>query len=158
MSFARGRRLSPHMNTLLSQPVFQLYAITSAVLVVILYSLAFLTAKVRGDKKKILNAEDIKVNSGAVLVEVEHLDVQRIKRAHQNSLENAVPFFVIAFLYSLTEPGLGWAQGFFFTFLGLRLFHAIFYLTARQPFRTISFALGALINLAMVVQVLRAAI
>ena len=33
---------------------------------------------------------------------------------------------------------------------------AVFYLTAKQPFRTASFAVGALINLAMAVQVLRA--
>jgi uncharacterized MAPEG superfamily protein len=48
-------------------------------------------------------------------------------------------------------------QVLFFLFVGIRLFHAIFYLTAKQPFRTMSFAVGALVNLAMVVEVVRAA-
>ncbi|MFO0726341.1 MAG: MAPEG family protein [Myxococcota bacterium] len=144
------------MTSLFGQPVFQLYALCSAILVVILYWLAFLTAGTRAKRKKILNAEDVKVNSGAELVETEHPDVARIQRAHRNSLENAVPFFVIGGLYSLTEPSLIWAQGFFFSFVALRLFHAGFYLRAKQPFRTLSFGLGAIVNLGMVVQVIRA--
>lgn len=89
-------------------------------------------------------------------VEIEHADVQRIKRAHGNAIENAVPFFVIGFIYTQTSPSMMVARVLFLTFVALRLFHAMFYLTAKQPFRTASFALGALINLAMVVQVLRA--
>ena len=144
------------MTTLLSQPAFQLYAFCSAVLIITLYGLAFWTAKIRGDRKSIINPEDFKVVSGGTVVEVEHPDVQRIKRAHINALENAVPFFVIGFIYTQTNPGLMMVRGLFFTFLAFRLFHALFYLSAKQPFRTLSFALGGVINLVMVVQVLRA--
>ena len=146
------------MNALISQPVFQLYALCSAILVIILYGLGFYTAKVRNDHKKVINAEDVKVNSGATAVDVEVPEVQRIKRAHANSLENAVPFFIIGFIYSQTSPGMGMAQGLFFTFLAVRLFHSFFYLTARQPFRTLSFAIGGVVNLIMAVQVIRAAL
>ena len=145
------------MTTLMTQPVFQLYAICTAILVIILYGLGFYTAKIRADRKKIVNYEDVKVNSGAEVVDVEHADVQRIKRAHLNSLENAVPFFILGFIYSQTSPSMGMAQGLFFTFVGVRLLHAIFYLTARQPFRTLSFGIGGVVNLIMAVQVLRAA-
>ena len=70
-------------------------------------------------------------------VEVEHPDVQRIKRAHVNAIENAVPFFVIGFIYTQTSPSMMMARVLFLTFVAIRLFHAIFYLTAKQPFRTL---------------------
>jgi prostaglandin-E synthase 1 len=146
------------MTTLLSQPVFALYAQGCAALVVILYGLGFWTAKIRNDRKAVINAEDVGINGGAKVVDVEHPDVQRIKRAHSNAIENAVPFFVIGFLYSLTTPSLTMARGLFLAFVAIRLLHALFYLNAKQPFRTASFAIGALINLAMVVQVVRAVI
>jgi uncharacterized MAPEG superfamily protein len=147
------------MTTLLTQPAFQLYAICSACLVVILYALGFMTAKARAESLKLINAEDVGVNpKGAVVVEVESAAVQRVKRAHQNSLENAVPFFVIGFLYTQTDPGMLWLRIFFLTFLVVRTAHAAFYLTAKQPFRTLSFGIGAVINLAMVIQVVRAAV
>ncbi len=144
------------MTPLLQQPVVVLYAIACAALVVSLYALGFLTAKIRNDGRKIINEEDVKVNRGAVHVEVEPPAVARIKRAHSNALENAVPFFVIGFLYTQTQPGTAVAAGLFGGFVVLRLLHAAFYLTATQPFRTLSFAVGGVINLAMVVQVLRA--
>ena len=146
------------MPTLFTQPVFQLYVLCSGALVAILYGLGFYTAKLRNDRKQIINHEDIKVNSGAVQVDVEHPDVQRVKRAHANALENSVPFFVLGLLYSLTaSPSLVVAQALFGTFVTVRLFHAIFYLGARQPFRTASFAVGALVNVALVVMVVKAA-
>ena len=144
------------MIPLLQQPVFALYAICSAILIITFYALAFLTAKTRADRKAVINYEDVKINSGASVVEVEHLDVQRIKRAHMNALENAVPFFIIGFIYSQSAPSMMMAQGLFFSFVTIRVLHAVFYLSAKQPFRTMSFAIGALLNLTMVVQVLRA--
>lgn len=144
------------MTTLLSQPVFALYAQCCAALVVILYGLGFWTARIRNERKAVVNAEDVGINGGAKVVDVEHPDVQRIKRAHLNSIENAVPFFVVGFLYSQTSPGLMMARGIMFAFVAIRLLHALFYLNAKQPFRTASFAIGALLNLTMVVQVVRA--
>ena len=144
------------MTTLLTEPAFSLYAVCSAILVATLYAIGFWTAKVRNDRKAIVNHEDVKVNSGATVVDVEHPDVQRLKRAHMNAIENAVPFFVIAFIYTQTLPSMNMARGLFFTFVAIRVLHAIFYATAKQPFRTLAFTVGAIINLVMVVQVLRA--
>lgn len=146
------------MMTFAHQPVLQLFAVCCAVLVATLYALGFLTAKTRADRKAVLNPEDVKVNSGASVVEVEHPDVQRVKRAHLNGLENAVPFFILGFLYTLTDPSMTMASVLFLTFVGIRLFHAVFYLSAKQPFRTASFAVGALVNIVMLVQVVRGAL
>jgi prostaglandin-E synthase 1 len=144
------------MTPLIAQPAFQLYSIACAVLIIVLYALGFYTAKVRNDRRKVINHEDVKVNRGAEVVDFEHPDVQRIKRAHLNSLENAVPFFIIGFIYTQTAPSMLMTNALFGSFVAFRLLHAFFYLTARQPFRTLSFAVGGVINLIMAVQVLRA--
>jgi len=137
------------MNALLALPAVQTYAIASALLVVLLYGLGFYTAKRRNDTKKVMNKEDVAINGGAEVVEVEHPDVLRIQRAHRNSLENAVPFFVLGLLFALTGPSATLAAALMYGFVTVRVLHTIFYLAAKQPFRTASFAVGALINLAM---------
>lgn len=142
--------------SLLSQPVFQSYALAVAVLVVTLYGLGFETARVRAARKIVVNPEDAGINGNATVADQDHPDVLRIKRAHLNLLENATPFFAIGLLYSLTDPGLTFARVLFGVFVGVRVLHAAFYLSAKQPFRTASFVVGALVNLAMVVQVVRA--
>jgi uncharacterized MAPEG superfamily protein len=136
---------------------FSAYALTSAILAAHLVLLAFYTAAVRAMRKRYLNPEDAKLNK-AELVEIEHADVQRVKRAHQNALENAVPFFVIGALYLATGATKTGAQIYCYTFLGARLLHSLFYVRAMQPFRTISFAIGALAVLGMVVHIIRAVI
>ena len=83
---------------------------------------------------------------------------QRIKRAHMNALENAVPFFVIALIYTQTDPGMTMVRVLFFTFVAVRILHALFYLNAKQPVRTMVFGIGALVNIIMAVQVIRAVI
>ena len=143
------------MDSLLSAPAFPAYAASVSVLVITLYGLAFHTAVSRAMRKVTLNAEDVTVAPGSAVVEFEHVAVQRIKRAHQNLLENAAPFFIVGVLYCLTSPTLAFAHGLFAVFVGVRVLHAVFYLSAIQPFRTASFAIGALVNLVMVVQVLR---
>ena len=84
-----------------------------------------------------------------------HLDVLRVKRAHLNAIENCVPFFVIGFLYTQTNPSMLMTVILFLVFVIARLLHAIFYLTARQPFRTVCFFVGAIVNFIMIVQVIR---
>ena len=141
-----------------SDPVFQAYALGVSAVVVTLYGLGFHTAKLRADRKIVLNPEDVGVNRGARVAEVEHPDVLRVKRAHLNLVENAVPFFAIGLLYTMTDPSVNLARALFAIFVGIRVFHAVFYLAAKQPFRTLSFVIGALCNLTMVVQVVRAAL
>jgi uncharacterized MAPEG superfamily protein len=146
------------MSALVSTPVFHLYALCSAALVALLHGLGFLTGKTRETKKAVLNPEDVRVYRGANVVDVEHPDVQRVKRAHTNLIENAVPFFVIGFLYAQTDPSVLLARALFLSFVVFRILHAMFYLKGLQPFRAASFAVGAFINLIMVVQVVRAVV
>jgi uncharacterized MAPEG superfamily protein len=146
------------MNALVSMPQFQLFALCSAALVALLYGLGYLTGKTRGSKKAVVNPEDVQVYRDAVVVEVEHPDVQRVKRAHLNLVENAVPFFVIGFLYVLTDPNILMARVLLLAFVASRFLHALFYLRGRQPFRAACFGAGMLLNCIMLVQVVRAVV
>jgi prostaglandin-E synthase 1 len=141
--------------TAFADPVFQAFTLSVAVIVVTLYALGFLTAKRRAERKIVVNHEDTVVTPGASVADAEHPDVLRLKRAHLNLLEGAVPFFAIGLLYTFTGPSVTVARVLFGSFVVARLFHAAFYVGAKQPLRTAAFALGALANLVMVVQVLR---
>ena len=144
------------MTTLATDPILQSYAIACVLLVATMYFLAFRTVSLRTARERVVNHEDVNVYSGSTVVETDDPDVQRVKRAHTNLLENAVPFFTLGLLYTQTAPSLMMARGLFFSLAGLRVLHAAFYLGHRQPFRTLTFVAGALVNAAMAIQVLRA--
>ena len=133
------------------------YAVCSAILAVQLILLAFWTGTVRVTRKVYVNPEDASLNK-ATQSEEDHADVQRVKRAHQNAIENAVPFFVIGLLYAMSGASHTGALAYFGTFTAVRLLHSIFYLWGRQPFRTLMFAVGVLATLGMGVHVIRAAL
>jgi len=140
-----------------SDPALGTYAIVASLVGVHLILLAFWTGTVRARNKKFVNPEDAGAFKGDQ-AEADHPDVLRVKRAHQNALENAVPFFAIGLLYALSGPSRLGAQAYFFTFLGARVLHSVFYLAQKQPFRTMMFAIGALATIGMAVHVLRVAI
>ena len=137
-----------------ANPAMALYAMVATLLVFHLFILAGYTGYVRAKNKQFVNPEDAKLNK-AENVEQEHADVARAKRAHQNALENAVPFFAVGALYAATSPSKTAALAYFGTFIAMRLLHSMFYLFGRQPFRTMSFAVGVLAVIGMGVHVIR---
>jgi uncharacterized MAPEG superfamily protein len=141
----------------LNTPVFNLYALVATLIAFQLLLLGGYTGAVRNRVKKTLNAEDVTTLKQEG-VEVEHPDVQRTQRAHRNAIESAVPFFAVGLLYALSGPSTLGAQAYFFTFLAARVLHSIFYLAGKQPFRTISFAIGVATIFGMGVHVIRASI
>ena len=146
------------MENPMTQPVFQAYAVSVCALAITLFGLGAHTAKTRSERKIVVNSEDAGINGGAALGDVDHPDVQRIKRAHTNLIESAVPFFAVGLVYCLTSPNVALARTLFGAFVLTRVFHAVFYLGAKQPFRTIAFGVGTLVSLVMIVQVLRAVV
>ena len=65
-----------------------MFAVCSAILAAHLLLLGFWTGRVRISRKQYVNPEDAKISNG-LAVEAAHADVLRVKRAHQNALENA---------------------------------------------------------------------
>jgi uncharacterized MAPEG superfamily protein len=145
------------MPPTIGSPAFSAYAIASTLVALHLVFLAFWTGGARGRVKKYVAAEDAKAFKGDQ-APTEHPDVLRAQRAHINALENAVPFFVVGWLYVMTGATATGAAAYFYTFLGARVLHSIFYLRGLQPWRTVAFAVGALAIVGMAVHVLRAAV
>ncbi|KAJ8379086.1 hypothetical protein AAFF_G00231770 [Aldrovandia affinis] len=82
-------------------------------------------------------------------------DVERVRRCHQNDLENIVPFVLIGLLYSLTGPDLRTAVLHFRIFAGSRFCHTLAYVLALpQPSRGLSWMVGFGATLSMAYRVL----
>lgn len=145
------------MDALLTTSAFRLYAIASTAIALHLVLLALWTGTVRAVHKKFINEEDARLNKGT-LVPVDIEPVQRVKRAHMNGLENALPFLAIGFFYSLTSPSDAMASFLLLGFAAMRVAHSLVYMFGQQPYRTLSFAAGVLALFVMSVQVLRAAL
>jgi glutathione S-transferase len=78
-------------------------------------------------------------------------EIERVRRAHRNDLENILPFFGVGLLYSLSGPTMVGAQVSLIGFTVARVLHSIFYIRALQPHRTIAFAVGVVLMVWMTV-------
>merc|ERR1711936_356007 len=67
--------------------------------------MAFWTTKRRFATGVFANPEDIKGNAGSK-VDYANEDVERVRRCHQNDLENVLPFVLISAMYITTNPEL----------------------------------------------------
>ena len=138
-------------------PAVQLYAVVSTLVALHVMLLAGWTAAVRTRRKLYVNPEDAAFFKGT-LGEADHPHVLRVRRAHLNALENAVPFFAVGLAYALTGPTRVGAYAYFFTFLAARVIHSLVYLRGKQPYRTLMFGIGALATTGMAVHVVLAAV
>ncbi len=138
-------------------PAFRYYALAAAVVALHLFTLAGITGYVRATRKVFVNPEDAKLNKGEQ-ADLEHPDVARVKRAHQNLIESAIPFFAIGALYVATGGTERGTLIYCATFVGARILHSIFYMLGKQPFRTITFAIGVFAVIGMAVHVIRAVV
>lgn len=71
-------------------------------------------------------------------------DVERVRRAHQNDLENVLPFFIMGFLYMFTNPSVMLATNLFRAVAIARIAHTLVYavVVVPQPARGISWMVG----------------
>merc|ERR1712002_1102347 len=77
-------------------------------------------------------------------------NVERVRRAHQNDIENVVPFLILGFIYIFTNPALSTALLVFRLFVGARILHTIVYLLIiPQPARALTFFVNVGVNLFM---------
>ena len=83
-------------------------------------------------------------------------DIERIRRAHMNDMENIYPFLVIGLLYAaLSTQEDKHASLHFYIFTLFRFVHTFVYVNAvKQPARAICFLINWLCNVSMVVQVI----
>lgn len=134
-------------------------AFTTYAAIVILKMLLMgpITAYYRITRGSFSNEEDVARKSAEEkkkLLKI-HPDVERVRRCHQNDLENIIPFVVVGLLYALTGPELSVALLHYRLFAGARIFHTIAYVGALpQPSRGLSWILGMLVTFSMAYRVL----
>lgn len=89
-----------------------------------------------------MNEEDVKLSSKGKVV-FNDPDVERVRRAHQNDLENVLPWFIITYLWLGTGPSPLLAKILIQTFVLARIAHTISYvIIPQQPTRAIVFFIG----------------
>ncbi|XP_046653715.1 microsomal glutathione S-transferase 1-like [Daphnia pulicaria] len=135
-------------------PVFATFSFYAAMLIIKTLFVAFLTGWTRFRKHAFQNPEDCnKMNRGKVKIDE---DVERVRRAHLNDLENILPFLSLALLYVGTGPTLGAAKFLFRTFTAARFSHTFVYavVVTPQPARALSYIVGQLVNLYLIYTIL----
>ncbi|XP_073978463.1 microsomal glutathione S-transferase 1-like [Rhodnius prolixus] len=132
-------------------PVFAGYAFYAAFLIFKMILMSFLTGYQRQRKKVFVNAEDATL-AGAELKGVQDEDVERIRRAHLNDLENIPIFLISGLILVAADPNVIFALMMFRLYFIARLGHTIVYAVyvVRQPVRTIFFFTGVIINIIIV--------
>lgn len=143
-------RLLPEL--LVALPGFRLYSMCVVVLALKMFVLALLTGRARARLKTVAIPEDAAMGD-AQWLPAEHPAVERIMRAHRNDAENIPAFFAIGLVAVLAgAPPLGLSIC-CIVFTAARLAHTILFLKAIQPWRSISFGVGTLAALALLVMI-----
>merc|ERR1711870_146816 len=129
------------------QDLFSAYAFYAGVVTVKMLIMSFLTARQRFANGVFISSEDIK---GTPYKTGINENVERVRRAHQNDIENILPFLILGFLYMFTNPAYSTALLCFRLFVGARILHSIVYLLViPQPSRALAFFVGIFVNLFM---------
>lgn len=153
------------MDTLsLQDPLFATYAIAASLMILKTVGMAWLTVyRMMSEKGGYRSPEDLRRTPLNPSPDPRQLApnerVERVRRIHQNDLEN-IPFFLVAgFLYVLTGPPLLLAQLLLYGYVVSRLLHFAAYLAARtHDTRATLWTIGSLIIVFMAVRTLLAAL
>ncbi len=138
-------------------PAFVPFAITAVVLGLQMVLLDAYSGVHRAKSRTTPNREDAStVAKGAELVPQDPDGVARVMRAHRNLLANATPFLILSFVWVLLGASPSVAIPVFAVFVGARLLHSVMYVSAKQPWRTLSFVVGQGALAVVAVQIIRA--
>ncbi|KAI2665457.1 Microsomal glutathione S-transferase 1 [Labeo rohita] len=146
------------MADLMNNDVFLAFCTYATIVVLKMMFMAPLTGYYRMTRKAFSNWEDTAIRQKdpekrKKMLQT-HPDVERVRRCHQNDLENIVPFVVIGLLYALTGPDLSTALLHFRVFVGSRFIHTVSYVLALpQPSRGLSWVVGMITTFSMAYRV-----
>jgi len=144
------------VDTIWGNPAFRTYAICTAILVVKMIFSAVYTGSRRQAHQAYINSEDASVfgGDGVGSAEVEAPAVAHALRIERNDLANIPAFWAIGLVYVLAGASATGAAIYFWTFTIARIVHTVMYMNHMQPWRAVSFGVGALATLGMCVSVL----
>ena len=139
-------------SDLMLQPAVQLYMFCAAILTLKMIVTGSGTGAMRVVKGVFISSEDYAF-AGKVPAASDE-SIERIRRAHQNDLENVLPFLVVGFLYALTGPSYDVVWWLYSTFTSARILHTICYVLGLQPWRTLIFEVANVALIAITVLLL----
>lgn len=144
------------MIGLADNPAFQTYALCSSLLALKLIWSSVYSGTRRQINKGYTNPEDARVfgGGGVDAAPVEAPAVAHALRIQRNDAENLPAFFAIGLVFVLSGASASSAAIYLWTFTISRLAHTFFYTNQMQPWRAISFGVGALAVLGMSVQII----
>ncbi len=149
---------------ILQNPLFATYVIAATLMILKAVSMSWLTVvRMLQENGGFRSPEDLRktpLNPAPDARQLERNErVERIRRIHQNDLEN-LPFFLVAgLLYVLTGPTVLMAQLLLYGYVVSRLLHFAAYLSAQtHDLRATLWTVGSLILLFMTVRTLLAAL
>ncbi|EFN78872.1 microsomal glutathione S-transferase 1 [Harpegnathos saltator] len=126
--------------------ILKVFGFWGSILVLKMLAMIPLTARQRFRKQVFANPGDVTMLKNSVpkgKVVYDDPDVERVRRAHLNDLENIVPWFIITYIWLCTEPSIVLAKVLIRTFVLSRIVHTLSYaVMPQQPLRAISFFVG----------------
>ena len=128
--------------------VFLAYSLTCALLCLNLLLLWIASGAMRAKGGMAVNPED-GARHNASVSDQDPPAVARILRAHRNAEAVIYPFLLLGLTYVLAGGTITFAAPIFAIFVTSRLAHSGFYLAAKQPWRTVSFAISLLVTIAL---------
>jgi len=140
--------------------VFLAFCTYATIVLLKMMMMSFLTAFFRFSRGAFANPEDVadKPDEERKKLLKTDQDVERVRRCHQNDLENIIPFVVIGLLYSLTGPDLSTALIHFRVFAAARICHTVAYVCPLpQPSRALAWFTGMVVTISMAYRVLTTA-
>ncbi|XP_032593808.1 microsomal glutathione S-transferase 1 isoform X1 [Drosophila grimshawi] len=141
----------------MNNAVFRCYMGWSAILVLKMFAMSLITGIWRFITLTFANQEDLM--SPKLKVKFDDPNVERVRRAHRNDLENILPFFIVGLLYTLTNPSAFLAINLFRAVGIARIAHTLVYavVVVPQPARALAFFVALLATVYMALQVVLAA-
>jgi microsomal prostaglandin-E synthase 1 len=141
-----------HIDIALHNPALPAYSVACLVLCANLIFLWAYSGAVRGKTKTAMNQEDSELY-GAALAENDPPAVARVLRAHDNAQANIYPFLFLGLVFVLNGGSATAAEITFGIFTVARIGHSFAYLSGKQPWRSISFIVGGLAIIALMVEI-----
>nr|XP_011413892.2 microsomal glutathione S-transferase 1 [Crassostrea gigas] len=139
----------------LDNPTFERFAFYSGIAIGKTLLMSALTVRSRLTNKIFSNPEDVAGFGGKEIIGDER--VERIRRCHQNDIENVFPFVLVGSFYVATDPDPWWAAVLFRTFVISRCLHTVCYLMpVPQPSRFLACMTGWGVTAVMAAFVIRA--
>jgi microsomal prostaglandin-E synthase 1 len=131
-------------------PALLAYAVVCVVLVADMLFLWVYSGVVRARGGVAINPEDA-ARFGVPLSEIDPPQVARVLRAHANAQATIFPFLTLALAFALIGGSLPSALILFTIFTAARIAHSAAYLRGAQPWRTLSFIVGGLTTIVLIV-------